>query len=136
MCPNIDTMDTPSLLRPTSKEKLFVLRQLNLNPDILHILLGFCLYDRQTATTINFIKIQKSQMCNILTSAMSRSTCEFGNHWAFGFPNMYSEERNGDLVQLEENLQLQATNCDRCGNYQFQAQTQPLYPRVIVCACV
>ena len=134
--PNIDTMNSPSLLRPISKEKLFVLGQLDTNEDVLRTLLSFCLYDLQTATTLNFQKIQKSQMCRLITSAMSRSTCEFGNHWAFGFPNMYSEERNGDLLPLEENLQLQATNCDRCGKYQFHVQTQPYVPRVIMCACV
>jgi len=133
--PNIDTMHSPFPLQPISKETRFVLLQLDIDQDILHTILSFCFYDRNQAERINSTKRHKQELCNRITSALSRTTCEFANHWAFGFPNRFAD--NGELEFFDETLQLQATNCDTCGNYQqFHAHDPSLFSQIILCTCI
>jgi hypothetical protein len=132
--PNIDTMNSPSPLQPISKETRFVLQQLDTHEDILHTILGFCFYDRTQAERINSTKRHKQEICIRIRSALSRNTCVFANHWAFGFPNRFE---NGEFELFEETLQLQASNCDICGQYQqFHAHDPALYSDTILCTCI
>jgi hypothetical protein len=129
------TMYSPNFLHAVSGKKLSAIRACELPSDILTMIERYCFYTISEANAINQVKLQKKKMNALIVAAMSRNTVDFENHWAFGFPNLYDPPEQ----PYEERLQLQATNCSACGNYDETVTS--FNPTVIVssriyCRCV
>jgi len=111
------------------------MNRLNLPYDVVNVIKSFLFYDIKTYVVILNIKIQK-QITHILfmNDAISRAN-KFDNNpsysdneedWAFGFSGRH----------YTENLQLQGTNCGRCGNYKVNTNMYDFeHSNHIYCAC-
>lgn len=110
---------------PPRIDKQLVLNRLPLNDDILYLIKRFSFYDMETMRMRRVIQERMKHIAERIKHAISRNTCEFGEHWAFGF-----------LETSMETLQLQATNCAVCGNYFQTGHAQTPWPRSILCQCV
>jgi hypothetical protein len=97
--------------------------------DLQEIVKSYCFYDRVTFTTR-----QHKIACNIrIEAAMSRANRYYDDpdysdddgYWAFGYG---SDDPHDDL-------QLQAGNCYRCGNYLLHDSYENLPPSIL-CQCI
>lgn len=133
------------MLQPVSTGKLGTIRKLDLSSDILTRIERYCFYNQYEANTINYAKLKKRESLKLISLALSRNTVDFGNHWAFGYPAPIPENdpddepipRSMDEVLIDaEHLQLQASNCEICGNYQnISNNLNMVYSPRIFCFC-
>ena len=113
-----------SLLRPVPTIRLNELSKIDLSTDVLNVIKSYCYYNYRDSLIINCAKWYKQMTNSLILEAMSRNTHHFENHWGFGFYIDHPTER----------LQLQAENCDRCGNYVSISEAVYIPPS-LVCGC-
>ena len=124
--PTETDVDAPSLLTPVPKTTLREISNLELNDDVLNVIKSYCYHKHSDALIINCTKWYKQMTNFLILEAVSRNTQCFENHWGFGFPSGH----------LTERLQLQAENCERCGNYISISNDDNLFSHHIYCRCV
>ena len=119
-------MKPSSFLRLVPKTTMYEISKLIVNSDVLDYIKSYCYYNYRDSLVINTTKHYKLLINSLILEAISRTSGgDFENHWAFGFPS----------DSITERLQLQAENCDRCGNYISVSHDTNLYPQHIFCNC-
>ena len=126
-------MKLANALQPVSTKKMLIIQNAMPNEDMFQTVLRYCYYNSKDAKQINETKRKKAEVAALITLALSRNTEPMGNHWAFG---IYPFVLDVDDPRLQhENLQLQAVNCQICGEYERLSRGDLPQTSAIRCKC-